>query len=302
MASSKTSGVKNSTSGSKPAAAKPAGVKSTETSHRSSTTDSKKAVGRTRRTTQEVTESKIQEVLNRPGGEELMLVAAAKELLNRPDGDKTLLDFAAKEVLNRPDGGVVLARLALKHTKDFTDILGDILKMLYETPEGQARIHELFIEAQWEVELCIIEKDHALVHQVDEYAKLNSKTMEDQIEELRSLKENVEEQAAANKARAARLDEYEQKLDGRAEAKRQREAEAAEAKRQREEQIEAALEKEVALGLDKISEDEARKALITCEEDREQAVKGYSTTPESNPITERIQSLVGMIRFRRATS
>ena len=291
MASSKASGAKNSTSGSKPAAAKPAGAKSTEASHRSSTTDSKKAVGRTRRTTQEVTEGKIQEVLNRPGGEELMFVAAAKELLNRPDGDKMLLDFAAKEVLNRPNGGTVLARLALKHTKDFTDILGDILKMLYETPEGRARIHELFIEAQWEVELGINEKDRELIKQLDEYVKLNSKTMEHEIKELRSLKQNVDKQAAANEVRAARLDEYEQELDGRAEAKRRRER-----------QIEAALEKEAALGLDKISEHEARQALITCEEDREQAVEGYSTTPEPNLFTERIQFLVSMIRFSRATS
>lgn len=291
MASSKTSGAKNSTSGSKPAAAKPAGAKSTEFSHRSSTTDSKEAVRRARRTPQQVTESKIQEVLNRPGGEELMLVAAAKELLNRPDGDKTLLDFAAKEVLNRPNGGTVLARLALKHTKDFTDILGDILNMLYETPEGQARIHELFIKAKWEVELGIIDKDLELIHQVDEYVKLNSKTMEDEIEELRSLNQRLDEKTAVIEAKAARLDEYEQELDGRAEVKRQRE-----------EQIEAAREKEAALGLDKISEHQARRALITCEEDREQTVRGYSTEPESSPFTERIQSLVGMIRFRRATS
>lgn len=302
MASSKTSGAKSSTSGSKPAAAKPAGAKSTETSHRSSTTASKEAVRRPRRTPQQVTDSRIKELLDRPGALERMFEAVAKELLSRPDGDKTLLDFAAKEVLNRPNGGAILVRLALAHMKDAPDILNVVLRMLNDTPEGREHVLDLITESEWDVQLRIADKDSKLIRQVDEYAKLNSKTMDDQIEELRSLKQNVEKQAAVNKAEAARLDEYEQELDGRAEAKRQRDAEAAEAKRQRERQIEAALEKEVALGLDKISEDEARQALITCEEDREQAVKGYSTTPESNLFTERIQPLVSMIRFRRATS
>lgn len=307
MASSKTSGAKNSTSGSKPAAAKPAGAKSTEFSHRSSMTDSKEAVRRARRTPQQVTESKIQEVLNRPGGEELMLVAAAKELLNRPDGDKTLLDFAAKEVLNRPNGGTVLARLALKHTKDFTDILGDILNMLYETPEGQARIHELFIKAKWEVELGIIDKDLELIHQIDEYVKLNSKTMEDEIEELRSLKQSLDEQAAVNEARAASLDEYEQELDGRAEAKRQREAETAKAKRWRDAQIEIGKSVEAQLIPAHILDDEDSRikwALLHLEaDDRSDSVPASKQqTPEPNPFTERIQSLVSTIRFRRATS